>query len=51
VQSFSREGTECAAEVKDKKIALIDGIRLTRLMIDAGIGVSVPRAAPGGVSS
>jgi restriction endonuclease Mrr len=30
VQSFSREGTDCAAEDKDKKIVLIDGNRLTR---------------------
>ena len=41
VQSFSREATECAAEVKDKKIALIDGNRLTSLIIDPGVGVSV----------
>jgi restriction system protein len=41
VQSFSREATDYAAEVKDKKIVLIDGNRLTRLMIDAGVGVSV----------
>ena len=39
--SFSREATDCAAEYKDKKIVLIDGNRLTRLMIDAGVGVSV----------
>ena len=39
--TFSREATNCAAEVKDKKIVLIDGSRLTRLMIDAGVGVSV----------
>jgi len=41
--SFSREATDCAAEVKDKKIVLIDGNRLTRLMIDAGVGVSVQK--------
>ena len=41
VQTFSRSATDCAAEVKDKKIVLIDGNRLTRLMIDAGVGVSV----------
>ena len=41
VQTFSREATDCAAEVKDKKIVLIDGNRLTRLMIDAGVRVSV----------
>jgi hypothetical protein len=39
--TFSREATDCAAEDKDKKIVLIDGNRLTRLMIDAGVGVSV----------
>ena len=41
--TFSREATDCAAEVKDKKIVLIDGNRLTRLMIDAGVGVSVQK--------
>jgi restriction system protein len=39
--SFSREASDCAAEYKDKKIVLIDGNCLTRLMIDAGVGVWV----------
>jgi restriction system protein len=41
--TFSREASDCAAEYKDKKIVLIDGNRLTRLMIDAGVGVSVQK--------
>ena len=48
--TFSREGTDCAAEVKDKKIVLIDGNRLTRLMIDAGEGLragDLPGASAG----
>jgi len=39
--TFTRDAVECAAEFKDKKIVLIDGNRLTRLMLDAGVGVSV----------
>ena len=38
---FTRDATDCAADFKDKKIVLIDGNRLTRLMLDAGVGVSV----------
>ncbi len=40
---FSREATDCAAEGKDKTIVRIDRNRLTRLMIDAGVGVSVQK--------
>ncbi|MFN9635247.1 MAG: restriction endonuclease, partial [Synechococcaceae cyanobacterium] len=43
--TFSREASDCAAEYKDKKIVLIDGNRLTRLMIDAGVGVSVQKTS------
>jgi len=39
--TFTRDAIDCAADFKDKKIVLIDGNRLTRLMLDAGVGVSV----------
>ena len=39
--NFTRDAIDCAAEFKDKKIVLIDGQRLTRLMIDTEVGVSV----------
>lgn len=39
--SFTRDAIECVEALKDKKIVLIDGKRLTRLMLDAGVGVSV----------
>lgn len=39
--TFTKDAIDCAAEFKDKKIVLIDGNRLTRLMLDAGVGVSV----------
>lgn len=39
--AFTRDAIDCAADFKDKKIVLIDGNRLTRLMLDAGVGVSV----------
>ena len=39
--AFTRDAIECAADFRDKKIVLIDGNRLTRLMLDAGVGVAV----------
>jgi restriction system protein len=39
--TFTRDASDCAADLKDKKIVLIDGSRLTRLMLDSGVGVSV----------
>jgi restriction system protein len=39
--AFTRDAIDCAADFKDKKIVLIDGNHLTRLMLDAGVGVSV----------
>ena len=38
---FTREALDCAKDYRDKKIVLIDGSRLTQLMLEAGIGVSV----------
>jgi restriction system protein len=38
---FTRDAIDCAADFKDKKIVLIDGTRLIRLMLDAGVGVSI----------
>jgi len=39
--SFSRDARDYADGLVDKRIVLIDGSRLTRLMLDAGVGVSV----------
>jgi restriction system protein len=39
--SFSREARDYADALIDKRIVLIDGSRLTQLMLDAGVGVSV----------
>jgi restriction system protein len=39
--SFSREARDYADGLIDKRIVLIDGSRLTQLMLDAGVGVSV----------
>ena len=38
---FSREARDYADGLIDKRIVLIDGSRLTQLMLDAGVGVSV----------
>jgi restriction system protein len=39
--TFTRDAIDCASDFKDKKIVLVDGNKLTRLMLDAGVGVSV----------
>lgn len=39
--SFSKEARDYAEGLVDKRIVLIDGSRLTKLMLDAGVGVSV----------
>jgi restriction system protein len=38
--SFTKDGIEFAKRLQHKKIVLIDGERLTQLMIDHNIGVS-----------
>lgn len=39
--SFTRDGTEFVKKLQQKKIVLIDGAKLTQLMIDNNIGVSI----------
>ena len=38
--SFTRDGIDFVKRLQQKKIVLIDGVRLTQLMIDNDIGVS-----------
>jgi len=43
MSSFSRDAIEFATNLTGKKLVLIDGQRLTELMIDHNLGVSVKK--------